>query len=281
MAENVFPMGKVSRGQQLFFINSTQIPGIQSISSSFDNKAVLLDYIGIGKSNFAQNGPYNGNFTINSLLVSTDQFLQYTGNLGFNGYIVESKSNTNKSYSFTSGYLTTYTQRCAIGEIPQITTSIDVFGNLGRLPLSSDVISSISNSVSTLQLQVPGPGCISLSFPEFNTNALQSYELTLNIPRVPIYMLGNQSPTEINIKYPVQVNLSFDILQNDFAPIILYAFPFTPTYQNLTLTTKDYYTNNTINTYSFNNMLFLGQTYGTDVNRNNIISLKYGTFYTR
>lgn len=275
MGEPVFPYNRVTKGQQLFLINNTPIPGVQSITSDYNNNAYFLNHIGLKSSVFSADSNYVGNVNVNALLTNTDQFISYTGNLGFNGYIIESAQNTNKNYSFTSGYLTSYNQRCSIGEIPQVSMGINVFGNMGRTN------NTITANESDLLLKIPGPGSITLSFSEFDTNPLTSYNIAITVPRIPIYTLGSSAPSEINTQYPIQVTAEFDINLSDYSPKLLQAYPFDQTRKNLTLTVKDYITDSTINTYTFNNMLLVGESYDADVSKNTVMTLKYQNFQVR
>lgn len=284
---NVFPFNRTQKENQLFFIGSTQIPGVQSINGSYTNSATPLTFMGASTVKFAQDGPQVGNFNVNYLLISTDRFLTYTGTQGFNGYIVDSVSNLAKNYSFSSGYLTSYSSKCSLGEIPQAAAGIQVFGNLGRFTTTQTAdtttdFAAIPTKTPDSRLFIPGPGSITLNLSDFNTNAVQSYNVNINVPRNPLYILGSNEPYNIQTAYPMEVMVDFTILMNDYSPKKLKDYPLYIQNQNVSITAKDYTTNETIVSYSFNDMSFVAENYNATVTeRGTEINLQYKNFYTR
>ncbi|MZH02242.1 MAG: hypothetical protein F3745_02230 [Nitrospinae bacterium] len=137
--------------EQKFFINGTQLSGVQSVNGSYAISEKPINIIGWGhvNSNFYDqpfyldsdgftapeslnvlNAPLEGSFSINSALVSEDFFLNHTGDNPFTGSI----HHGNQYFGFYNGYITSHSVSCSVGQIPSTSTSISVFGDIGGSP---------------------------------------------------------------------------------------------------------------------------------------------------
>ena len=133
MSNDINNLARRRREEQLFFVNGTQISGIQSLDANYSTNYAPLKFIGMNETQYIQRGPKTASITLNQSLIASDQFLKFTGSSGFNGYVFKSKSNTSDNFSFTSGYLTSYNSRCGIGNIPEVSIGVQVYGNIGEL----------------------------------------------------------------------------------------------------------------------------------------------------
>ena len=85
---------RIRRDEQFVFINGVQIPSVQSVQGNYTNNAALVKFLGNSNQPIIQpRGPQIGDFSISTLVMGQDLFLQYTGNIGFNGYVIKNKSN--------------------------------------------------------------------------------------------------------------------------------------------------------------------------------------------
>lgn len=286
---SIVAQNRITKEKQRLFINTTEIPGIQSLTTDYTNNATLIKYLGMPRSSFEPNGPYVANFSVNSFLISNNQFIQYTGSQGFNGYIlknVNSNSTTNL-VSFTSGYLVSYSTQCGIGEIPQISMTATILNNWGDLTSSEsdDVLShlnTIKSSDSTLKLKTPTYGCIDFNLEDYTNNRVQSYNITINVNRNPSYKIGSKYPYSVDINYPIEIvaavvfeasdNYTFKKLTN---------FPLNAKYNNFQLNIKDYKTDEIFDSYSFNEMLLTSEAYNSDVDGNLAVTQTYKKYITR
>ena len=127
---DVIKQDRITRESQRFFLGTGEVVGNQSVNFSYDSSFQPLQYLGAGSTKFSPAGPMVGSVSVSTLLISDDQLLQFTGNFGTNGFLLRSRTNTNENVSFVSGYLTSYTSRCSIGQIPEIGANFSVFGNI-------------------------------------------------------------------------------------------------------------------------------------------------------
>ena len=284
---NLISNDRLNRKNQFFYINSTEIAGIQSISINSDSQAIPVKYLGMDKTILAPNSAQIGSININALFISNDPFLKYKGNLGFDGYIFQSRNvAATNNYSFTSGYLTSYSSRGTIGQIPEVNMTINSFGNVGKIASSDSVditnnFAAIPTSIPSNILKIPGPGSININIDDFTTNRVLNYDLTINCQRNPIYILGQRSPYKIELVYPQEIICNFKIDVNDYSFDNIKKFPGTNRIKSLTLSVLDYNTNNTITSYSFDNMNLISETYNTNVDGNVTLDLQYKTYLSR
>lgn len=271
MPNNYIQKSNTKRENQHFFLNTTEIFGIQNIEASYSQNVFPLKFIGMGKPVMVPDGPLKSQCNLECLAINSDPFIRLTGNTGFNGYIVKGRDNTNENFSFTSGYLTSYNSKCSIGEIPQIGAAFTVFGNMGRLNSGessyvSGQLATISGGSSSLSMAVAGPGSITLNLDDFLTNRVLSYDLSINVNRNAIYPLGTRAPTAVEINYPIEILVNFQFAMNDYVPQNLYSFPLTPKVKNLSLVLRAFDTNNLITSYVFNDLFLTdeSQSAGTD-----------------
>lgn len=271
---NIFPYQRTQKENQHFFLNSIEIPGVQTVNGSYQSIATPVSFIGnagtAGK--FRPDGNQIANLSINYLLISTDQFIQYTGNLGFNSYVVNNLSNLDQNYSFLSGYLTSYNIRQGVNQLPEVSINANIYGQIGKInPQAINL-----NTQSVLPLLIPAPNTASLGINDFNTNAVQSYSITINTQRNPTYILGQTNPNAINQSLPLEITADFEILVNDYTATNMSAYPFNIKTNNLNLTLTDYYTNRVAATYGFNNMILVGENCNVTTNSNGItMNLQY------
>lgn len=280
MSNDVTNRSIIQRDMQHVFLGTTEIPGIQSVDLDYSNNASVIQYLGQKNIKYIPKGAPNGNVSINSLLITTDQFIGLTGNSGCNGYVFKQNSNTSDNFSFTSGYLTNYTINCALGQIPEINTAISVYSNMGRLTsaessrVSAD-FSVIPTAYSTLPLKIASPNMMTLSLGDFSTNSLQNFNLSINIPRLPIYILGQRDPSQIEINYPITINGSFTMDLNDYVARKMKNYPFNERVDNLSFTFNDLETQRPILSYSFNNLMLSAEQYRSNINSETQVTINY------
>lgn len=273
---NFLGADRITRERQKVFIGTREVPGIISVQASYQNNYFPLKFLGSSIASGVPEGVQQGQVSINSLIITNDYFLSYTGTSGFNGYIVKVSGNPLDNISFSSGYLTSYTSRCSIGQIPETNVSISVLGNLGRLPTgyTPQILNDLQNLDFTFpyQLKIASPNSINITMDEFNTNRVLSYDLQINVPRLPVYALGTEFPIAVNINWPLEVTLGFKIDVNDYVAKTFRDFPYSQTIKNISLSINDYSGNAVITSFGFNNMNLIGESFSFDSNSNNVIA---------
>lgn len=273
--------GRIRREEQRFFVQTREVLGIQSIRGSYSFNRVPLKHLGMHDVSGMVRGPQISQILIAGTVVTEDQFLAWTGNSGFNGYIVRSSTNTGENYSFTSGYLTNYNSRCSIGQIPQYSAEISVFGNIGRFltsestQVASNLADIVASATTPASLSIAGPGTIAINLDEFTSNRVLSYDLNLTIPRNASYCLGQRTPLDVQRIVPMEIDFRFTLDADTYVPRTMRNFPGTEVVQNLSLILRQYNSSYAIMSFSFNNMKLQEESYSSEINNNVNISLLY------
>ena len=274
---------KISMGDQLFFINSSLIAGIQSLQFDSNRNISSLNYLGQKKTSFYANGIQGGKVTIDSLVVSDDIFLPFTGNSGFNGYIIKNRADTSKNYSFASGYLTSYSVKGGVDTPTQISVGIDVFGNWGTLEssdhsqISTDFSSITNHTYVEPDYKFSHPKYTTVSCNNINSNRLQNFEINILVPRQPTYYLGQLDPSHVEINGPISINcsLQYEIDEYNLTKSKNKSVIHELNDINIVLKTSS---GTTIQTYSFNDMELLNESLSSSNNSYVTVDAEYQTF---
>lgn len=283
--EGTMAYQRIKREEQLLYLNNRQVLGVQSVRGNYGIPRSPLKHLGMGGISGIARGPQIGQFTIAGLVATEDQFLSWTGDSGFNAYVVRSATNTGENYSATSGFMTHYSSRCAVGQIPQYTVDVAVFGNLGRFltsestQVSSD-LADIKNAVaSPATLNVAGPGTITLSLNEFTTNRVMSYDLSIATPRSASYALGSRNPIQVTKIEPMEVQMRIAVEADTYVPRKMRDFPCTEVEQNLTLNIRNFNSSLNIMSFAFSGMKLEEESYSVEAEGNVAVNLMYRGYY--
>lgn len=305
---------KVEKDSQYVYLGSVKLKGVQNVSSSYQKNLTLANYFGNNNISQVFNGEPVGQCSINSLYLTTDPFITYTGNTGSNFFLLRSENSEEYDFSFTSGYMVSYTQQCGIGEIPSISTSWQVYGNIGNLSqysyglatenldqiITEDEYDIILNSISqseeednsyfddlnqivtggetTLAENIVGYNSIGLSLSNFSTNRVQQYSFSIQTPRIPKYVLGQVRPKYVLPSSPIQIDLNVQYEIDRFELDSMRQDPCNPTSENITITAKNYETKNTILSYSFSDMKLVSEDYSSNTESYVTVNSTYRTF---
>jgi hypothetical protein len=188
------------------FISQTQIHGIQDITASYQMPIEHLKFLGMDSSYYIPNGPKQATLSITSLLTSNNNFINFTGDTGVYGFIINKNAvgGTNPIFGFQSGYLTNYTCSCQIGQVPTVKADFAIFNDAGD-------VASVGASNTTSIPSLGNPNSISFSIGDFSTNRITSFNLSINTPRLPVYYLGNSVPAIVKPIYPMELNCDFTV----------------------------------------------------------------------
>jgi len=266
----------VTKEEQLFFLNSGQLRGVQNVSLDHSAGAGLIKYIGFGGAIRLPTKPQVGQLNLSYFLISQDPFIDYMWSGSFNGYILNNKNSNSTNYSFTSGYLTSYSSRGSVGEVPQVSIQANIYGDLGQLEVSSaNDLGLITGGTGISPLQIVGPGSIRVLTSDFNTDKVVAYDLSYTANRRADYCLGSRYPTRVKLVPPVEVAVKITMPAKDFSSFNLKDYPGESRETDMTIMVNDFFTNSRIVWYSLEELFLDGQTYSTDVEGQSLITLSY------
>ena len=273
---------RLGRGQQHLYLGGEQVSGLQSFDLNFRSTEQPILHLGMGESNFTNNGPRIGQVRTSAFMLGHDFFINLTGETGFNGYLVKDNQKIDDNFSFESGYLSNYSQRCSVGALPQISTSFTVFGRVGKLtqPDSDQIDTDLDNVLNqtgpTHELKNVNAGSIDISFgEEFDQDRITSYQFDVNVERKPHYVLGMENPYRVTTTYPVKVDLALSVELARFQPKNNYDYPCSPNTGDFNLKLKDFYNDQVIQEYNFKDMRLVSQSYSASAGGPPVLELQY------
>lgn len=117
---------------------------------------------------------------------------------------------------------------------------------------------------------------INISLDEFSTNRVNSFNMSISLPRVPVYALGQSLPYEINSVNPLNVNCSFEIEMDgyQFQKTKLYPTGFYR-FQNALISIKDYTSGIDYMTFNLNNLSLTSHDYSIEAGGTAKVQLNY------
>ena len=191
------------------FISGQELSGIQSANFSYANSPQLVNPLGYANGLTAVGGPTKQTFSFGRFLIYEDPILPlssapYTGNMPLSGSIHYSDN----SYGFESGYLDSYSLKCAVGQVPQVNTTFTVYDEM-RTGYSA------SGSVAHPDIHIPSQGSISATCDNSTTNRIIGFDYSLTCKRKAYYTIGSETAEEVKTVAPLQINASVQIDVDD------------------------------------------------------------------
>lgn len=261
---------RIVKENQKLFIDSKEVLGIQDFNFNYNLPIDLTRYLGMENVIFSHSKPVTAEITVNKLLIDSDDFINYTGDSTFSGYL-EYKD---KYFAFNSGILNNYSISCSVNQIPTLTANLTVLGNFG---------SGVSKSTSLLpknDITIADYGDIEVTLNDFQFNRLQNFTLSIDTNRNILYQLGNSYPFQIVTNPPIVTNLTFGIKVDDYQVKNIRDLLCQYKVGSLNITFKDFKnpTADPILSFNFNEAVFLGESYQGSVSDSSIVNLTYQAF---
>lgn len=344
--------------EQQFYINGTQISGVQSVDGSYSIKETPINVLGWGHVNknfqggaqyiesdqggfiLDENGfrllqestlcsrkksdqfpeslavlsaPLEGSFSINSMLVSEDFFLNYTGDNPFTGSI----HHGNSYFGFSSGYITSHNVSCSVGQLPVTSTSIAVFGDIGGSP---DLVENEDNSLLMQEdsfkvvqeksenpsdtynakgnnpfpeIRVPNQQSMSVEIggdleiggglageDGITKDRVTSFNHSINIPIEPIYVVGSSSAVQVDVIWPVTMQTNITIEVDEYSYRSMRKYLRSPILDNIAIRIDDCFGNN-IQDYLVKDARFASETMSASTDGRLTANLSYISYYNK
>ena len=280
-------LGRITREAERLTINGSGIQGVQSLTASYNSVARPVSNLGINSIQYYPEGPQQATLEVNTLLThflpvpselssykSRDPMQNYTGTLPFSGVV----DHGSKKFYFTEGYLETYSATCAIGQIPQSSTSSVIYGNFGT---DAQFDSWEQTSQTPTSLNVTSYGSMEINLDTFVTNRVNSFNVNIATPRLPIYAIGNDEPTGVIAGTPIEVNVNFEIEPDDYEIKNMRLIPDETVFKNTVITLKKNNTHDILLRYSFDDMLLTSESFSANNDSNARINFNLRSFILR
>ena len=221
--------------ENIFYLNGAAISGILSINGSYNLNYAPINTIGVGYNKQIMAEVPTAQFKVNKYLLYNEPFLPFTGeSLSRQAKTFAASINYfGKSFGFQTGCLNGFSLDCSVGEIPQTSIDIQVFGDIGSN-------TSASGNFVAPYISVPQVKDIILSCSGSSTNRITQFSYSITCPKKPIYLLqpsglssggsGPSGPTanyayvpnEILLELPIEIDASFNLEVDDYQAKKLY-----------------------------------------------------------
>ena len=278
----------LDKEDQQVYLGTGQVFGVQQVVGQYQIPEVPLEFIGFKDSIPIPRGPQVGEVSFEALAIAKDPFIKCIQSGSFNGYVLQDTGNINNNYSFTSGYLKSYTNSCAVGEIPRIKAVFDVVGNLGEIQTEdfpADAIEELDyireNHKETPDFNITAATSAEIVLDDFETNLVSNYEVSLEIPRNNYYSLGSREPREVRVDFPIAATCRFTIEVNDYSGNTMRSYPCKQKLKNIDIKLRNYKTNAIVTQFSFGDATLVGETYSASTEDNVRISAIYRSYISR
>lgn len=204
----------ITNYENTFFMGQTALSGIVSVDGSYNLSVKPINAIGVGYLKQILAEVPSATVSVSRYLVNNDPVFELTGN-GAN-HLAESINGgltyNNKNFAFQNAYLKSYSISCSVGEIPQIQSEFDIFGNIGSGY-------NPSGNIASQGVFVPQVKNIIVNCNNSSTNRVKNFSIGFDCPNVPIYVLRETNaeyPVEVHNEYPIAVNGSFSLEVDDY-----------------------------------------------------------------
>ena len=261
---------RIVKENQRLFVDSKEVLGIQDFTFNYNLPIDLTRYLGMESVTFSHSKPVTAEITVNKLLIDSDNFINYTGDSTFSGYL-EYKD---KYFAFNSGILNNYSISYAVNQIPALSANLTVLGEFGE---------GVDKSLSLLpknDIKIADYGDIEVTLNDFEFNRLQNFTLSIDTNRNILYKLGNSYPFQIITNPPVVTNLTFGIKVDDYQVKNIRDLLCQYKVESLGITFRDFKnpTGAPILSFNFNEAIFLGESYQGSVGDSSLVNLTYQAF---
>lgn len=200
--------------ENTFFLEGTALSGVLSVDGSYNIDYKPINVIGQGFVKQIISSIPTAELSLSRYLVSNDPVLNLTGQQSNFSAVPISAGlyYKNKYFAFQDGYLKSIGISCSVGEIPQIESSFDVFGNIG--PNFNPSGNNYAGSVF-----VPQVKNISITCRNSTSNRVKDFSINFNNKNLPIYALrasSSEIPVEVSIVSPIEIETSFTLDIDDY-----------------------------------------------------------------
>ena len=199
---------------QSFRLGGYDLSGISDLSLNTEFAVQKIVSLGNKNYGFAKVGPSVGTVDFSRQLIYADPVLNYTGASCCSGVF----SYGGTSYGFESGYLNSYSVSCSVGQVPNVSAVIGVYGEMKSGAASH-------TGVAHPSIFVPSQRSIQISNSYGSSNRIESFDYSLEISREPKYSVGSSLFPDAVVKNgPINISASATFSVGGFSPLDLQNF---------------------------------------------------------
>jgi hypothetical protein len=203
-----------------FFINGSEVSGINSIDIGYNNAANISKPLGFHRGVATVGGPTSQTLSISRNLVGGNSYLDAASQAptgSFTGPFSGSLNYDGAAYGFQSGYVTNVSVNCAIGAIPQANYNIAVYDELRSG-------ANASGTETVAAVFTPTQGDISVTCKGGTSNRVIGFDYSADVNHKPYYTIGSEHPADVKYVGPTRFNAQVQLEVDDTMPRSGYNF---------------------------------------------------------
>jgi hypothetical protein len=234
---------------QEFLFCGQKLSGLSDLTFSSDFGLESFSSLGARQFGFGKAKPSVGQVEFSRSLIYNDPVLGYTGNSPCSGVF----SYGEISNGFESGYLGGYSVSCSVGQVPSVSATVSVYGEM-----KSGVASQ--SEVSHPDVFIPSPKSITVTSDYSSTNRVKSFQWRVECPRRPRYSIGtNLFPDSVEQLFPLRISANIEYDVRGFSFLDLQNFARTVSAPSFSVTIKNRELSQTIMSFPIENAQIVNQ----------------------
>ena len=245
------------------------------------------------------NAPLEGSFSVDSILVGEDFFINFTGDNPFTGSI----HHDDKYFGFSEGYISSHSVSCSVGQLPTTSTSIRVFGDIGGSPdyikqenqdslflqengfgISSEDSNpgyyNASGSNEFPEIRLTNQGSISIECAGSSTDRVTSFQHSIDVPLDAIYTVGSSVPAQVDVVWPMQSTTTFNLDIDEYQYQSMRRYLRNPYVEDIAIKINDCF-DQTIQNYIVKGARLIAEEMSASVDGRMTVKLTYKSYYNR
>jgi len=255
----------ISNYDQSFRLNGYDLSGISSIGFETDFSIGLLQTLGRKNFGHTKISPSVGRVNLTRSLVYADPVIGFTGESCFSGVF----SYGANSYGFESGYLNSYSVSCSVGQVASVSCGFTAYGEMK---------SGVANHTGMTHpdIVVPSPRSMQISNDYGDSNRINSFDYSLDVPRKARYSIGpNLFPDSVETNGSISISASATFDVGGFSALDLNHFVRYVSAPNFTINIKNRDLTQTLMTLPVSNASIVSQSIEGTVDAPLSVTLQY------
>ena len=255
--------------EEHIIINETLLTGVQNVSFQQNVNEEPILTLGSDFGGTTINGPTTVTAAIDKFLLNGDFVTGLTGVTTISGQFEYGDNFLN----FSQGVLEGYAVSASIGELPQISFDLSIYGSLSGSDTSIRSSASTENAIE----EVSQSGLI-ITFDKNATNAVQSFNFSETFNAQPIYGLGQNTPSHLSIIGPIAQEATIAIEVEDYEFEETFSFLSGSKNRNRTIQLQISGSNGILNTFALENGHLVSESITAGVGDTIVANLTYRGF---
>jgi hypothetical protein len=255
--------------EENIIINGTLLTGVQNVSFSQNVSENPVSMLGNDFAGTTISNPTTVTAAVDKFLLNSDFVTGLTGLTTISGQFEYGDNYLN----FSQAVLNSYAVSASVGELPQISFDLSIYGSLSGS--NESIVSSASNENAIENVSQSG---LIVTFDKNETNAIQSFSFSETFNVQPIYGLGQNTPAHLSIIGPIAQEATISIEVEDYELEETFSFLSGSKDRNRTIQLQISGNNGVLNTFALENAHLVSESITAGAGDTIVANLSYRGF---